>query len=416
MSPRDSGSERTSAVKIPGVNPFIKEPDYERPITPIVTPPVTAQKDSEPVDKEVKEPVVTDTPVVKNDIGQLANAIIANDPNDNVNKFILENPDSFSPIDVLQAQAVDDYKTGAVTESAFSFDNNNGNQLGDAYALLEDTMRLWDIEGLADELKNYLTEGYTAAEALIKLKTNPIGSYAARFSGNAARVKAGLNAISESSYLDLEDSYASTLKEYGLGYLLSTDKDINRRRFAGYIGNNIEAPQFATRIKNATEFVNGDPRIVDTFKKYYPSLSNTDLIGMFLDPATSIPILERKIAASKIGTAASGFGLGIDEQRANMLAGSGIDYATAQEGYKNIAQEILPTSKKLSDVYKEEKINYDQKTAEQEQFNLVGSTEAANQRKLLQSKERASFSASAGNAPSGYSTSYLKKSNSAGQI
>ena len=289
------------------------------------------------------------------------------------------------------------------------------NEKRDIFKTIEETMISYGFTPSEyTELSKYIQEGLINPkmgpnQMLLELRQLPV--YKARFAGNQTLLKNDKNALSEANYLLQENAYAATLKQYGLENLST------RSQFAEFIGNSISVLEVGKRADIAINRVkNVDPAIEAQLRAYYPGITAKDIVSYFLNPAETLPLLEKKINTAEIGAAASSFGLGIDEQRANMFSGLGITQATAQEGYKNIAQELLPTSKKLSDVYKEEKINYDQKTAEQEQFNLVGGTEAANQRKLLQSKERASFSASAGNAPGAYSTGYLRKTNSAGQI
>ena len=289
------------------------------------------------------------------------------------------------------------------------------NEKRDIFKTIEETMISYGFTPSEyTELSKYIQEGLINPkmgpnQMILELRQLPV--YKARFAGNQTLLKNNKNALSEANYLLQETAYTATLKQYGLENLST------RSQFAEFIGNSISVLEVGKRADIAINRVkNVDPAIEAQLRAYYPGITAKDIVSYFLNPAETLPLLEKKINTAEIGAAASSFGLGIDEQRANMFSGLGITQATAQEGYKNIAQELLPTSKKLSNVYKEEKINYDQKTAEQEQFNLVGGTEAANQRKLLQSKERASFSASAGNAPGAYSTGYLRKTNSAGQI
>jgi len=285
----------------------------------------------------------------------------------------------------------------------------------DAFALIQDTMRSYgftnaEMSELSGFIEKQIIDPNIGPNMAI-LNMRNLGVYKARFAGNETLLKAGKNALSEYDYLQQENAYDEYFKAYGVNNLST------RAQKATLIGNTVSALEVDKRLNLAVKRVqNSDPEILKQLKLYYPSITDKDLVSYFLNPETARLDLERKVNSAEIGAAASSFGLGIDEQRANMFSGLGITQATAQQGYKNIAQEFLPTSKKLSNVYKEEKINYDQKTAEQEEFNLVGGTEAANQRKLLQSKERASFSASAGNAPGAYSTGYLKKSSAAGLI
>jgi len=284
----------------------------------------------------------------------------------------------------------------------------------DAFATLQNLFTSYGLGSLASEIAGYMTSGLTASEALIKLKTNPSGAYAERFAGNFARTKKGLNVISEAAYIDLESSYAETLKAYGLGNMLSTDSKQNAKQFASYIENDISAVEFKDRINTVQErVVNADPAIKAMFKEFYPSLTNSDLVSYFLNPTETIGKLKEKVTSAEIGAAFTGQGLTTNLTSASDLARYGIDRAGALEGAANIAG-VLPEATKLGNIYGETGITYNQQTGEQE--FLKSSDEAKRKRNLLASKERASFNASAGNAPGAYSTGYLKKSSAAGLI
>ena len=284
----------------------------------------------------------------------------------------------------------------------------------DAFATLQNLFTSYGLGSLASEIAGYMTSGLTASEALIKLKTNPSGAYAERFAGNFARTKKGLNVISEVAYIDLENSYAETLKAYGLGNMLSTDSKQNAKQFASYIENDISAVEFKDRIDTVQKrVVNADPAIKAMFKEFYPSLTNSDLVSYFLNPTETIGKLKEKVTSAEIGAAFTGQGLTTSLTSASDFARYGIDRAGALEGAANIAG-VLPEATKLGNIYGETGITYNQQTGEQE--FLKSSDEAKRKRNLLASKERASFDASAGNAPGAYSTGYLKKSSAAGLI
>ena len=264
----------------------------------------------------------------------------------------------------------------------------------DAFAMLTDLFASYGLEDLAGEIQGYMTSGLTATEALIKLKTNPGGAYATRFAGNFARQKAGLNMLSESDYITLENSYANTLKSYGLGDMLSTDKKANWKTFADYIANDISAVEFKERIDTVeNRVINADPTTKATFKEFYPSLTDKDLVAYFLNPTQTIDKLRAKTAAAEIGAAFKGQGLSTDITSAEGFAAYGIDRAGALQGAAQIA-EVLPTSNKLSNIYGEAGINYTQKSGEEE--FLKSNQNAADQRKRLKSLERAQFMGDSG--------------------
>jgi hypothetical protein len=268
----------------------------------------------------------------------------------------------------------------------------------DAFAALKDLFASYGLESLAGEIGDYMTQGLTAGEALIKLKTNPGGAYAKRFAGNFARVKNGLNAISESAYLGLESSYAETLKAYGLGNMVSVNREDNYKKFADYIAGDVSADEFKDRVKTVvTRVQNADPSIKATLKSFYPEITDNDLVGYFLNPKENLPKLQEKVTASEIGAAATGAGLVTNVGTATDLAKYGIDQAAAREGYSSIAA-VLPTARKLGDIYNETGVKYAQAEGEAEVFK--GNQDAATKRKRLASMERAAFSGSSGTGQS----------------
>jgi hypothetical protein len=273
----------------------------------------------------------------------------------------------------------------------------------DAFAALTDLFASYGLESLAGEIAGYMTQGLTAAEALIKLKTNPGGAYAKRFAGNFTRVKNGLNAISEAAYIGLENSYASTLKAYGLGNMVSINRDDNYKKFADYIAGDISADEFKDRVNTVvTRVQNSDPGIKATLKAFYPEITDNDLVSYFLSPKENLPKLQEKVTASEIGAAATGMGLTTNVGTATDLAKYGVDQKMAREGYSTIA-DVLPTATKLGDIYNQAGIKYGQAEGEAEVFK--GSQDAATKRKRLASMERAAFSGSSGTGQSSLSKS-----------
>ena len=286
----------------------------------------------------------------------------------------------------------------------------------DAFAILTDLFTSYGLESLAGEISGYMTSGLTASEALVKLKTNPTGAYAKRFAGNFTRVKNGLNAISEAEYVSNEKAYAATLKAYGLGNMLSLDREENYKKFADYISGDVSPDEFKDRVKTVVNRVqNADPSIKATLKSFYPEISDADLVSYFLNPKENLPKLQEKVTASEIGAAALGAGGGLTANLATAtdLARYGVDQATAREGYSTIAG-VLPTAEKLSGIYNEAGIKYAQAEGEAEVFK--GNQDAATKRKRLFSLERAAFSGSSGTGRSALSSGSTKSSSTAGLI
>jgi hypothetical protein len=262
----------------------------------------------------------------------------------------------------------------------------------DAFAQLQDLFDSYGLGSLAGKIAEYMKQGKGPNETVLLLKQSP--EYNTRFYGNTLRKTAGLNVMSEVDYLTLEDSYANTLRAYGLGNMLSADRTKNEAMFATYMGNDIAAPEFKNRIQLATDRVmNADSMTKGIFKEFYPNLTDADLVSYFLSPKDTLSKLQEKVTSAEIGSAAVAQGLETSMASATELAKFGIDKNAAIQGYANV-KEALPTSQKLGDIYGETGIKYDQATGEAE--FLKGNQDAAQKRKRLKSLERASFQGETG--------------------
>jgi hypothetical protein len=274
----------------------------------------------------------------------------------------------------------------------------------DAFALLADTFKSYGLDSLAETIKGYMTQNIGPNEAALLLKGTQ--AYKDRFAGNVTRVAAGKNAIDEGTYLALENKYAEVLKAYGQNALGS------RAEYANLIGNDISNIELGDRLKLAvTRVQQADPSVKAQLKQFYPNITDADLVSYFLKPDQTLPGLERKVTSAEIGAVATSQGLNTSATSAEDLAAFGVDRSTAIKGYSTIGS-ILPEATKLSDIYGEAKINYTQKTAEEEVFK--GNASAERKRKQLAALESAQFSGSAGVSAAGLSTTYLRKSASNG--
>lgn len=280
----------------------------------------------------------------------------------------------------------------------------------DAFEGLKTLFTQYGLGSLSSTITAMMEKGLLPAEAATALKydnsINPAtgkpwnDAYRTRFAGNFARTAKGLNAYDEATYLDIENSYEETLRRYGLGNMISASREENQKKWAGYMANDIASTEFAERIKTVSDRVlTMDPRIKEQFNAYYPSLTNTDLVSYFLDPKETMPMLEAKVAAAEIGAAARQFGLQATQKgMAEELVKLGIDKGTAQAGYETIS-EFMPRTQFLSQVYDEQGINYNQTTAEEEQFKGLAS--AKRKRQQLISTEQATFAGSSGTLRTG---------------
>ena len=281
---------------------------------------------------------------------------------------------------------------GTSTASTGTAADNVSQEKRDAYALVEQTMRSYGFsEAELTEILNYIKTGLVnprmgANQLVIELRNLP--SYKARFAGNETRRKAGLNVLSEAEYLAQEKDYSETLRRYGQQRLA------NRAQFATLIGNDISNTELGSRVGIAVNRLsNTNPAVLGQLRTYYPTITNSDIVAYFLSPTETLPELETKVATAEIGATAAQYGLQSDLSRISELQRYGVDLARARQGYENIAN-ILPRTELLSNIYKQAGINYNQTTAEQEEFKGLASARRA--RNQLSQLETAAFSGASG--------------------
>ena len=263
----------------------------------------------------------------------------------------------------------------------------------DAFAVIKATLKTYGFtDAEIAELNTFIEAGLTNAKMgpeQLKLDMRELPTYKARFAGNTARISAGLNALSESQYLQQENDYSEIFKMYGVGNLAS------RAQFSTLIGNAVSVTEVTRRIDAAVKRVkNADPEILKTLKNLYPTITDTDIVSYFLKPAETLPELERKTTVAEIGATAKQFGmLETGLTRFEDLQTYGVNLAKAREGYSVIAEE-LPTATKLSSIYDEMNITYGQTQAEEEQFK--GSASAKRKKEQLIEREKTAFKGSSG--------------------
>jgi hypothetical protein len=297
-----------------------------------------------------------------------------------------------------QAPSTPNYITGAgvtttTTTKPVTTNNEITKEDKDAFALLEQTFKDYGLEELVPAIKRYMSQNLGPNQATLLLRTEP--EYVRRFKGNDLRRNAGLNALSESEYLALEDSYSQTLRAFGVQTYLGADAKTRQKAMSDIIGSDISATEFKDRIDTVvTRVTNADPAVKQTLRTFY-DIKDEDLTGYFLNPKENMPKLQEKVTAAEIGAAARAQGLTTGVTGATALAQFGITKEQAQAGYATIG-EVMPTASKLGQIYNDE---YTQNLAEQEVFK--GTASAKRKRQQLAEREVASFSGSSGRARTG---------------
>lgn len=261
-----------------------------------------------------------------------------------------------------------------------------------AWDLLKATFDGYGLGTLVDGIKNLIEKNVSPSEFLLELRKTD--AYQDRFAANAMRIKNGLKALDEATYLGLEDKYSELMRRYGLpAWYTEIGTNGKQANLEQFIANDVSAAELEDRIQIAVNRVNNGPaEVLDTLKKFYPNISQGDIYAYILDPKKALPVLQRQVTAAEIGAEAVRNNLGTSLGRADELAGLGVNQQTARQGYAAIGGG-LERGRQLGDLYGE---NYDQDTAEQEVFGMNDANKAANKRRKIIDQETATFGGSSG--------------------
>lgn len=226
-----------------------------------------------------------------------------------------------------------------------------------------------------------------ATENTITFALQETDEYKTRFKANQIRLQKNLKVLTPAEYITVEDTYRQVLRAYGLNQFDNDDY------VSQFISNDVSPTELSNRVVTAVQRVqNADPAVSRTLRDYY-GIGQADMVAYVLDPEQQFQKIQRQVAAAEIGTAARVQGLEAGVNVAEQLAAQGITQAEAQKGYATIA-DILPSAKKLSDIYGTTLEGYDQETAEQEVFNQLASAQRA--RRRLTEREIAAFGGKSG--------------------
>lgn len=282
----------------------------------------------------------------------------------------------------------------------------------DKFAGLVSLLNSYGINKIADMVDKVIAD-YPEVDGdevlnLLRYDTRYNKPYLERFAGNAARLKNKMPLLDESTYLQQEQEYSKLFKSYGL-----TNLD-NTAQYTKLIASDIRTDEAAERVSLAyNRVLKAESSTRNAFYKFFPMLTNQDLVAAMLDPEEQLPALERKVQSAEIGGAALRQGLmaqladttatstmyknvqagtvGAETLETAGVSAGGVGGAVAK--YQTIATE-LPTMEKLSSIYGSTMEQYGQREAEQAE--LLGLASAKRKKERLTAREEAQFQGQAG--------------------
>lgn len=250
-----------------------------------------------------------------------------------------------------------------------------------AYEMVLDLFRRYDLDTLAPQILKMVQAGYDATTISTMLQETP--EYKARFAGNELRKKAGLSILSPAEYIQLERSYRQVLESNGLprGFYDSPDD------FTKWIADDVSPNEINERATTAAQAVASS----DTF--YLQALRDMglgegDLVAAVLDRKRALPILQKVVKTSQIAAEAYRNNLSISQARASYFAGLGVTQEQARNAYQTIG-EVKDQASALGEIFGEA---FGREDLEDEL--LAGSGLASQKRKRLANRETGEFSGS----------------------
>ena len=155
------------------------------------------------------------------------------------------------------------------------------------------------VSALTTQLNDLMIKGATELEIVQKIRGSD--QYATRFPGMAARAKAGMPAISEREYIDLERNYRNLMRTSGIDDRFYKDPE----RFGELIAGDVSAAELQTRIGLAEEAVDGaDPVVREQLERFY-GIDRTKLVEYYLDPVEEMNLFEEERRLQAAGLSAA---------------------------------------------------------------------------------------------------------------
>ena len=185
-----------------------------------------------------------------------------------------------------------------------------------------------EVAALTTQLNDLMIKGASELEIVQTIRGST--QYATRFPGMAARAAAGMPAISEREYIDLERNYRNLMRTSGIEERFYQDP----ARFGELIAGDVSAAELQSRVALAEEAASSaDPEVVRQLEEFY-GIDRAKLVEYYLDPEEAVNLFEeeRRLAAAGLSAAAIGtVGQGFTQTVAERLEQENIQRREVQQ-------------------------------------------------------------------------------------
>jgi len=203
-----------------------------------------------------------------------------------------------------------------------------------AFDVVNDLLRMYGLEELTTFVGNFITQSDVVDPNVLMGEIRQQPAYQQRFAANEARRRAGLNVLSESQYLALENTYRQYMRNSGLpANFYDSPED-----FQNLIASDVSPAEFAERVNQGYEAVRfADPQVISQMQELY-GVSEGELAAYFLDPDRATPVLLQRAQAAQTAAGAAQAGMQLSVAEAEQLAQEGITQQQARAGAALIEQ------------------------------------------------------------------------------
>ena len=227
----------------------------------------------------------------------------------------------------------------------------------DALATISGVLSRFGLSSLANTLwgLHLKKEVNIASEDSIAFVLKDAPEWKKRFGGNAARVAAGYEELSPSTYIGMEETYRSILKANGMPAGFYDNQEAMDKLIAG----DIDAKEFNDRISYARSIVYDAPAGVKTQMQELFGISEGMLIAHFIDPKEAEPLLKEQERSARIGAASlERAGMQLTRNEATGLAQRGYTPDQASSAFSDISSlgELTQTAQGEESITREETI------------------------------------------------------------
>lgn len=212
------------------------------------------------------------------------------------------------------------------------------------------------LQELGEEIYNIIVDGITNADpaAVIVQNVRDSDRYKRRFKGLVKRRQAGLPAISEREYLEVEQGYLNQLRTFNIQGTLGLDDTDNFREFASdMIAKDVSVQEFNQRLDMGAALARDtSEEVLGAFEEFYGVRPTEDALLVYsLDPDRGIDIIEDQIATAQVGGEAFRHGLNVSRSRAEILRQEGVTQSLARQGFADVASEE-PVLRRLAQIHR----------------------------------------------------------------